>query len=336
MISSSGTEKQAVGRNIVAPIQMLLMGGMKKGRTSLGRKVKSMSEFGKNVVEDGWSMGHFDFDTKKVHVPPGHDPYVLAHELGHAQIDKSRLGRLVQNKLTVMAPAIAPTVSGAGGALSGYVDAKNDESHVLRDSAVMGAAHAPQLGFEAGASLLGRKSLIGAGASKKELTEYAKSVGRAYGTYALAPLATAVNYGLGRSIGKHLGRRDREKKSSLPTLAMDVASRAKHMSRLGTFAKRTGMAAPEVVNSTNAALAKFTPKALPAAAAVAQPLPKAVARKATPAQAVDTLALSKHLAKSNPDQAIQAGRQYGAKVVGNASVLDRLAQTSFDKLSRRR
>lgn len=37
--------------------------------------------------------------------------------------------------------------------------------------------------------------------------------------------------------------------------------------------------------------------------------------------------------KTNPAQAIQAGRQFGAPVVANASVLDQLSRTSFDKLS---
>lgn len=55
--------------------------------------------------------------------------------------------------------------------------------------------------------------------------------------------------------------------------------------------------------------------------------------KAKPTQALHALALPKHLAKTNPAQAIQAGRQFGAPVVANANVLDQLSRTSFDKLS---
>lgn len=70
------------------------------------------------------------------------------------------------------------------------------------------------------------------------------------------------------------------------------------------------------------------PKALPAAASVA-----GAAKKVTPAVGFNPLQLSKHLAKNNPAQAIQAGRQYGAKVMGSKNVLDELSRTSFDKLS---
>lgn len=57
--------------------------------------------------------------------------------------------------------------------------------------------------------------------------------------------------------------------------------------------------------------------------------------KAKPTQALHALALPKHLAKTNPAQAIQAGRQFGAPVVANSSVLDQLSRTSFDKLSKK-
>lgn len=129
---------------------------------------------------------------------------------------------------------------------------------------------------------------------------------------------------------------ERLKTASLPTLAMTAASQASHLGRAGMFARRVQGVAPEVVASTNHALANFKPK-MPAA--IPRPAPNAiaqVARKATPTQAIDGMALPRHLAKTNPEQAIQAGRQFGAKVVGNASVLDQLSRTSFDKLARRR
>ncbi len=129
---------------------------------------------------------------------------------------------------------------------------------------------------------------------------------------------------------------ERLKTASMPTLAMTAASQANHLRRAGAFAQRTQGVAKDVVASTNHALANFKPKA---PVAIPRPAPNAiaqVARKTTPTQAIDGMALPRHLAKTNPEQAIQAGRQYGAKVVGNASVLDQLSRTSFDKLARRR
>jgi hypothetical protein len=125
--------------------------------------------------------------------------------------------------------------------------------------------------------------------------------------------------------------------SVMSTLAMDAGSQAKHLARMGSYARNVQKVPHAVVAARNAEMRAFTPKALPTAAAAAThtppPVAVTVAKKKTPTQAIDPMALSRHLAQTNPQQAIQAGRQFGAPVVGNAAVLDQLSQMSFGKLS---
>lgn len=130
-----------------------------------------------------------------------------------------------------------------------------------------------------------------------------------------------------------------EKKASvMSTLAMDAGSQAKHLARLGSYARNVQKVPHAVVAARNAEMRAFTPKALPTAAAAAThtppPVAATVAKKKTPTQAINPMELSRHLAQTNPQQAIQAGRQFGAPVVGNAAVLDQLSQMSFGKLSK--
>lgn len=199
-------QKVAVGRVVVAPFQSALVRGMKSGRKELDQKTRRWAKSkGHDVVDNPQILGAFDPTTKKVHVS-GTDPNVLAHELGHAEIDRSRLGRVVQNKGTILAGSLAPTGAGVGGVVSGYQEAQDGKSRTGRDAALLGGAHLPQLGYEAGASVKGHKILKGLGATKGDLSGYRKSVGRAYGTYALNPVASAINYSLGRSVGRALGK----------------------------------------------------------------------------------------------------------------------------------
>jgi len=199
-------KKVAVGRGVVAPFQRMLVRGMRTGKEDLNEKtLRWAKDRGHTVVDDPRILGAFNPSTKKIHVS-GKDPNVLAHELGHAEIDRSRLGRMVQNKGTIIAGNLAPTAAGVGGVASGYQEAEDGRSRTGRDAALLGGAHLPQLGYEAGASVKGHKILKGLGASKGDLSGYRRSVGRAYGTYALNPVASAINYSLGRGIGRTLGK----------------------------------------------------------------------------------------------------------------------------------
>jgi hypothetical protein len=125
-----------------------------------------------------------------------------------------------------------------------------------------------------------------------------------------------------------------EKRGGLPTLAMSPGAAKKHLTRLGAFARKGMGMSREHVQATNKSMLAFRPKDLPAhVPAHASQAPVTRVGKKTPTQAIDAMALPRHLAKTNPEHAIQAGVQHKARVVGNASVLDQLQRTSFDKLS---
>lgn len=131
----------------------------------------------------------YDFDGKRVVIGKNmaKSPAALAHELGHAEIAKSRLGRLVQNKATNAVGTLSPYIGVGTGALTGYSDNKN-----VQRAGVLAPllAAAPQLAYEGGASLHALRSLRRAGASRKEMLRAAGTLAPAFGTY-------AANAGLG-------------------------------------------------------------------------------------------------------------------------------------------
>ncbi len=109
------------------------------------------------------------------------NPSILAHELGHADINRSRLGRLAQNPLGISAGAMAGNV----GALTGGATAFSDDERVQRAGVLAPLAlSAPQLAFEAAASVQGLRRMRGAGANAKQLLHGAKTLAPAFGTYA--------------------------------------------------------------------------------------------------------------------------------------------------------
>lgn len=108
-------------------------------------------------------------------------PGALAHELGHADLQSSRLGRVVQNTPT---RALGMGASGVGlisGGLSGLSDDPRTRALGLAAPAI---AAAPMLASEGLASFKAVRHLRGAGASKGQMWRAAKTLLPAFGTYA--------------------------------------------------------------------------------------------------------------------------------------------------------
>jgi hypothetical protein len=196
--TASGQEKTALlGEMLVAPIQGHLVD-----------------------IRPG-APASFNMGTKRVTVGDL-DPNALAHELGHAELDRSLPGRLLQNPLTTMSGMLAPTAGGVVGGVSGYRDAMEEgpedkrPNRLRRDALLGAAAHAPMLAYEGGASLKGMRMLKEMGAGPEDLRRARHALGRAWGTYAMLPVATTINYGAGRAIGKAIGtsKRKQQKKTS--------------------------------------------------------------------------------------------------------------------------
>ena len=147
-----------------------------------------------------------------VKIPKGwNNPAILSHELGHADIHKNMLGRLVQNPVTTGAASLAPALAGVGGFASGFSD---DER--VRRGAVLAplAMSAPTLAYEAGASLLGARKLRRAGASGKQMLNAAKALVPAWGTYAAragtSTASAAGSQAIGTAVHNHL-KKEQEK-----------------------------------------------------------------------------------------------------------------------------
>lgn len=345
-----------LGDALAAPARMLLLKPALKGQVNeeLYKRLeqKALKAMPHLKVEQGGGVvgGQFNPITKKV-TTADLDPHILAHELGHAEIDTSTLGKLVQNPITTAMGNSGSGVGLIGGAASGYHDEKNEQSHVGRDAALLGGMHLPQLGYEGAASLKGGRMLRELG--EKDLSSYAKRMGQAWGTYALNPVAAGVNYGLGRALGRAAARRDKEKTSAatyvkphmrrapgtgkiklpkkaktanLATVGLHVGEIAPRVDIMQHLARATGKGADELAHmyknmhlspshiQGQAQLAH----AAQAAAKPAAPVAAALATKRTPTVGVG------HGVQAL--QGIQKAVTTGAPVRGSADVLSALGQ----------
>lgn len=126
------------------------------------------------------------------------NPHVLAHELGHAEFDKTMLGKATQNLPVgqLRNPMLSMGIGAASGALTGMSD--NETVQRVGRWAPL-ALQAPMLMSEAAASLKGHSNLKRLGATAEQLKRYRRTMLPAFGTYAgaaaLSPAAAHVAQG---------------------------------------------------------------------------------------------------------------------------------------------
>jgi len=170
----------------------------------------AMDEFGggafmpaARLVDDGSSpMSH-------VRVSPDVAPEILAHELGHADWNRNRVGRITQGRPGQALRMATEPVSSLVGLGAGLL---SDDPRIHRAAMLAPAVlHAPTLLNEAAASIKGLKHIRGAGGS---LGSYAKVLAPAFGSYlANAGASTAnnlVNQGMGGGIRSLLKKKQSE------------------------------------------------------------------------------------------------------------------------------
>lgn len=158
-------------------------------------------------------------------------PEILAHELGHVQIGRHRLGRLAQNLGTTMLGAGGSSMAfgGAVGAATGMSDSEKVRKAGRWAPALMTL---PMLGYEAGASVLGAKRLKRLGATPEQIRGASKGLLAAWGTYgSRAALGTAAAHG-GSYVGMAASKPDSEggeelKKSAEVLCAVKTARKNK-------------------------------------------------------------------------------------------------------------
>jgi hypothetical protein len=109
------------------------------------------------------------------------DPGILAHELGHAEIDRSGFGKLLQSSgLRGVA-----TVGAVGGTVLGMMG--SSPSHRTIGAVIALASTTPILGAEGWASAKAINKLRAAGATESEVSAAKSRLLKAFGTYATVP-----------------------------------------------------------------------------------------------------------------------------------------------------
>lgn len=116
-----------------------------------------------------------------VSVREGEDPGILAHELGHAEIDRSGFGKLLQSSML----RGASVVGAVGGTALGMMG--STPSHRTIGTLIAMASTAPILGAEGWASAKAVDKLRRAGATESEVGAAKKRLLKAFGTYATIP-----------------------------------------------------------------------------------------------------------------------------------------------------
>lgn len=146
-------------------------------RTILGEKIGPHHFGGSNRP----FAQHFgDLGEEYVATDAAKNPAVLAHEIGHADVNRSALGRAIQNPLTMRVGRHAGNIGAVSGLLSGF----SDNEHIQRAGlAAPVLASLPQLGYEAAATVHGLRRMRGAGGSVKDLAHGMKALGPGFASY---------------------------------------------------------------------------------------------------------------------------------------------------------
>ena len=116
-----------------------------------------------------------------VSVREGEDPGILAHELGHAEIDRSGFGRVLQSS----ALRGASVIGAVGGTALGMMGSTTQ--HRTIGALIALASTAPILGAEGWASAKAVDKLRHAGATETEVGAAKKRLLKAFGTYVTIP-----------------------------------------------------------------------------------------------------------------------------------------------------
>lgn len=147
-----------------------------KRKIELWSRLKSSTDVPINTdtEAENYGGGYYDNDTKSISTST-HDPESLAHELGHASLDTSMLGRMIQHSINRKMFPWTPVA----GAIAGVLAAKGKKWGALLPVATAG----PTLLSEWLATRKGAERLEDVGATPQELAAYRKSLSDSFSTY---------------------------------------------------------------------------------------------------------------------------------------------------------
>lgn len=156
----------------------------------LWNKLREVSPVDVGIDDEAHIHGGGFFDSKEKRIGLSEkNPHSLAHEMGHAELDKNFLGRAVQHPV---GRAVFPWTPVAG-ALGGVLLSKGKKMGVLLP--IMTAA--PTLLSESLATRKGAKKLKEVGATEEEIDQYKKELKDSFGTYSSIGPEAVMAGGLG-------------------------------------------------------------------------------------------------------------------------------------------
>lgn len=187
-----------------AAFMHLLEAKAKEHDDALFRSVKSKGPKGVPIYEDHPGLkgkgAHFFWGNKANGAGPhistdgSRNPSILAHEMGHADINSNRMGRMLQNEHTHGLGALAE--GGASTLVGGLTGLSNNQTVQRAGVLAPAVMSLPQLAYEAGASIQGLRRMHGAGANRQQMIQGLKTLGPAFGAY-----ATRAGFGVGKALG---------------------------------------------------------------------------------------------------------------------------------------
>ncbi len=136
--------------------------------------------------------GYYDRDPNRIGMAE-ENPNTLAHEIGHAEFDKSMLGRITQSRAAHLGHMLGPIAASA----TGFIPTKTPTQKALALGLPL-LATMPTMVSEGVASVKGHGKMKEHGATEEELSAYRRQLAKAYLTYAAYPasgLAGHLAYG---------------------------------------------------------------------------------------------------------------------------------------------
>jgi Zn-dependent membrane protease YugP len=155
-----------------------------RGAAALYKALSKGAPVKVRVTKDAEPHGGGYFDPDKKEIALSKQNYeTLAHELGHADLDKNLLGRLIQGRMSRIAGLSPLSMLGAS-----LLMAKGHKWGVFLPAALA----VPALASEAIASFKGNDLLKRVGASEDQRKEYGKKMVSAFSTYLVPPVMNTL------------------------------------------------------------------------------------------------------------------------------------------------
>lgn len=185
-VQSFGNELTKIAKDKTSPI---LDEESLRREIALWKKLRKLSpvKVKKDVMADLHGGAYFDQEAKEIGLSRN-DYESLAHEIGHAELDKMRLGRVLQHPHMRTAFNMTPLA----GAVAGALASRGKKLGLLLPVATT----APTIASELWATHKGKNKLKEIGATPEEVKRYKKNLNKSFVSYMGPPTEAALAGGL--------------------------------------------------------------------------------------------------------------------------------------------